>query len=123
MIAIILVFSIFVISYFGHWSSRGMSGFYTDSPMMISHRGVANIFPENTIEAYINSVDVGYTSIELDILSSLDGEIYCSHNHELEKETSSRGYIHKMESTELDDIKTGSYSHPENQKKYQGWTM
>ena len=56
-------------------------------------------------------------SIEIDVLSSLDGEIYCSHNHELEKETISCGYIHKMKSTELEGIKTGSYSHPNNQKK------
>ncbi len=116
MITIILVLSILIISYFGYWRARGMSGFYTDSPMMISHRGVTNIFPENTIEAYINSVDVGYNSIELDVISSLDGVIYCSHNHELEKETSNRGYIHQMKSSELDNIKTGLYSHPNNQK-------
>ena len=117
MIIVVLILSIIIVSYFGYWSARGMSNFYTDRPMMISHRGVTSIYPENTIEAYINSVEVGYNCIELDVLLSLDGEIYCSHNHELEKETSSRGYIHKMESTELDDIKTGSYSHPENQKK------
>jgi len=116
MITIILVLSILIISYFGYWRARGMSDFYTDSPMMISHRGVTNIFPENTIEAYINSVDVGYNSIELDVISSLDGVIYCSHNHELEKETSNRGYIHQMKSSELDNIKTGLYSHPNNQK-------
>jgi len=117
MIIIILVLSIFIVSYFGYWSARGMSSFYTDRPMMISHRGVTNIYPENTIEAYNNSVDVGYSGIEIDVLSSLDGEIYCSHNHELEKETISCGYIHKMKSTELEGIKTGLYSHPNNQKK------
>ena len=116
MIIVVLILSIIIVSYFGYWSARGMSNFYTDSPMMISHRGVTNIFPENTIEAYINSVDVGYNSIELDVISSLDGVIYCSHNHELEKETSNRGYIHQMKSSELDNIKTGLYSHPNNQK-------
>lgn len=117
MIIVVLALSVFCVSYFGYWNARGMSTFYTDRPMMISHRGVTSTFPENTIEAFINSVDVGYSCIELDVLSSLDGEIYCSHNYELEKETSSCGYIHQMKSIELDNIKTGSYSHPENQKK------
>ncbi len=116
MIAIILVLSILITSYFGYWNARGMSGFYTNTPMMISHRGVTNAFPENTIEAYINSVDVGYNSVELDVISSSDGIIYCSHNHELEKETNNSGYIHQMKSTELNNIKTGFYSHPNNQK-------
>ena len=48
------------------------------------------------------SVNVGYGGIELDVLSSLNGVIYCSHNHELEKETGSNGYIHQMTSVELD---------------------
>jgi len=117
MITLILVLSIFIVSYFGYWTARGMGRYYTENPMMISHRGVTKTFPENTIEAYKNSVSVGYGGIELDVLSSLDGVIYCSHNHELEKETSANGYIHQMTSVELNNIKTGIYSHPGNQKK------
>ena len=76
MIIVILILSIIVVSYFGYWSARGMSSFYTDRPMMISHRGVTSIFPENTIEAYINSVDVGYNCIELDVLSSSEDILF-----------------------------------------------
>ena len=117
MITLILVLSIFIVSYFGYWRARGMGSYYKEIPMIISHRGVTKTFPENTIEAYKNSVSVGYGGIELDVLSSLDRVIYCSHNHELEKETSASGYIHQMTSVELDNIKTGAYSHPGNQKK------
>ena len=117
MITSILLLSVFVVSYFGYWSARGMGSYYIETPMMISHRGVTKEFPENTIEAYNNSISVGYRAIELDVLSSLDGVVYCSHNHELKKETSANGYIHQMTSLELDNIKTGAYSHPENQKK------
>ena len=117
MIILILVLLILIVSYFGYWSARGMAGYYTETPMMISHRGVTKIFPENTIEAYRNSIDVGFRGIELDVLSSLDGVIYCSHNHQLERETNENGYIHQMNASELDRIKTGVYSHPDNQKK------
>ena len=117
MITLILVLSIIVVSYFGYWSARGMGSYYTEIPMMISHRGVTKQFPENTIEAYNDSISVGYKGIELDVLSSIDGVIYCSHNHELERETNKNGYIHQMNACELDTIKTGAYSHPANQKK------
>jgi len=116
MITIALVLLIVIVSYFGHWRARGMGGFYVSSPMMIAHRGTTKEYPENTIEAYNNSIKLGYTGIELDVLSSKDSVVYCSHNHQLEGETNESGYIHEMESSELDKIKTGAHSHPKNQK-------
>ena len=78
MITLVLVLSIFVVSYFGYWSARGMGNYYTETPMMISHRGVTKAFPENTIDAYKSSISAGYKGIELDVLSSLD--ILCSNS-------------------------------------------
>ena len=85
MITPALVFCIIIVSYFGYWSSRGMDGYYTSAPMMIAHRGTTSRFPENTSEAYEESVKIGYSSIELDVLSSEDGAVFCSHNYELER--------------------------------------
>jgi len=116
MITTALVLLIIIVSYFGHWRARGMGGFYISNPMMIAHRGTTKNFPENTVEAYSESIKLGYSGIELDILSSKDGVIYCSHNHQLERETSDSGYIHEMDSSELDEVKTGVRSHPNNQK-------
>ena len=116
MITPILVLLIIIVSYFGYWRARGMGSFYTSNPMMIAHRGTTKNFPENTIEAYSESIKLGYGGIELDVLSSKDGILYCSHNHQLERETSEGGYINEMESSELDKIKTGAHSHPNNQK-------
>lgn len=116
MITFVLLLSIIIVSYFGYWSARGMGSYYVSNPMMIAHRGTTKHYPENTIEAYEDSVKIGYEAIEIDVLSSKDGVIYCSHNHELETETSSSGYIHQMKSKNIDKIKTGTYSHPKNQK-------
>ena len=116
MIIPALVSLIIIVSYFGYWSARGMGSFYTSTPMMIAHRGTTKDFPENTIEAYNESIKLGYNGIELDVLSSKDGVIYCSHNHQLERETNDRGYIHEMIATELDKIKTGAHTHPDNQR-------
>ena len=116
MIITSLLFLLLVVSYFGHWRGRGMEEFYTSKPMMISHRGVTKKFPENTLEAFIDAEDQGFEGIELDVIVSKDGVLYCSHNYQLEQETSSSGYIHVKTSNDLDNIKTGFYSHPENQK-------
>ena len=116
MITPVLVFCIIIVSYFGYWSSRGMAGYYTSVPMIIAHRGTTTHFPENTNEAYEESVKVGYHSIELDVLCSKDNVIFCSHNYELERETNNGGYIHEINSKEIDNIKTGICSHPNNQK-------
>ena len=116
MIIPTLVSLIIIVSYFGYWSARGMGSFYTSTPMMIAHRGTTKDFPENTIEAYNESIKLGYNGIELDVLSSKDGVIYCSHNHQLERETNDRGYIHEMIAAELDKIKTGAHTHPDNQR-------
>lgn len=116
MIITSLLFLLLVVSYFGYWRGRGMEGFYTSKPMMISHRGVTKHFPENTLEAFSDAEKLGFEGIELDVIVSKDGVLYCSHNYQLEQETSSSGYIHDKKSNVLDNIKTGLYSHPENQK-------
>jgi len=94
-----------------------MGGYYTSSPMIISHRGLTKNVPENTLESYQEAIMSGFKGVEMDIISSKDGIIYCSHNHDLERETKFSGYIHEMNSVEIDKVKTGNYSHPKNQKK------
>ena len=116
MIITSLLFLLLVVSYFGYWSGRGMDGFYTSKSMMISHRGVTKKFPENTVEAFVDAEKLGFEGIELDVIASKDGVLYCSHNYQLEQETNSSGYIHQKPSNVLDKIKTGFYSHPERQK-------
>ena len=116
MILVCFLLLLTVVSYLRYWRGRGMKDFYSSEPMLFSHRGVTSDYPENTLEAYKESEKRGFNGIELDIISSRDGVLYCSHNHQLEQETDSSGYIHQTISTKLDKIKTGIFSHPNNQK-------
>ncbi len=50
--------------------------------------------PENTRSAYEAAVHSGLGGIELDVVQSKDGEIICSHNFDLERETNGFGYIY-----------------------------
>ena len=69
---------------------------------MVSHRGVTVSAPENTIEAFLEAVNKGFRWIELDVLTTRDRALVCSHNFDLERETDSYGYIHQKT---LEDVK------------------
>ena len=78
----------------------------------MSHRGLTIKYPENTISAYLDGIESGFKAIELDVVRSKDGELICSHNLDLEVETSGLGYFKDYTLKELKKIKTGIYSHP-----------
>jgi len=43
------------------------------------HRGCRGLLPENTIPAFIKALDLGVTTIELDVVISKDGQVVVSH--------------------------------------------
>ena len=74
---------------------------------MVSHRGVTVEAPENTIEAFVAAVNRGFRWIELDVLTTKDRALVCSHNFDLERETDSHGYIHHKKLTYVKNAFTG----------------
>jgi phosphatidylglycerol phospholipase C len=48
-------------------------------PQTIAHRGYKAAFPENTMAAYRNAVDIGSHGVETDIHLSRDGVVVLSH--------------------------------------------
>lgn len=51
------------------------------------HRGCRGLSPENTIPAMLHAIDLGVTTLELDVVITRDEEVICSHepffNHEI----------------------------------------
>lgn len=51
------------------------------------HRGCRGLLPENTIEGFLRAVDLGVTTLELDVVISKDSQVVVSHepffNHEI----------------------------------------
>ncbi len=52
-------------------------------PLRIAHRGGSGLWPENTIEAFQNSIDLGTDGIELDVHLSKDGVLVVHHDETL----------------------------------------
>lgn len=89
------------------------------------HRGCRGLLPENTIEAMKKAIDLGVTTIEMDVVISKDKQVLLSHepflSHEicLDKNnneiTSSNEHSYNSYTMNYDEIKScdcGSKTHP-----------
>ena len=103
MVPLLIVSGIFYL--FAHrYYWRNPSEVFLDGPgfELISHRGLKSAAPENTIEAFLAAVDLGFNWVEMDVMTTNDQAVVCSHNFDLERETDSFGYLHQ---SSLKDIK------------------
>lgn len=46
---------------------------------IIGHRGARGLFPENTIDGFINTIKLGVRTLELDVVISKDNQVVVSH--------------------------------------------
>ena len=65
-------------------------------PFFIGHRGMANVFPENTLEAYRGAVALGVDVVETDCWLTRDGGLVCLHDDTLDRTTSGSGSSHEL---------------------------
>ena len=100
MILFLLVFFLFIGVVLNHlflWKPHNMTSFYDgNNPLWFAHRGASNAAPENTISAFNKAVKNGASGLEIDVISTLDGVLLCSHNFDLERETDCGGYIDEL---------------------------
>ena len=97
-----------------YWKNTDDSIFGDEEIVFMAHRGHPFDTPENTLGSFEEAVTKGFRWIELDIVTTRDGIIVCSHNYDLERETNGKGWIKDIDSSELDYVRTGIYTHPEN---------
>ena len=95
---------ILLVKHFVLWHPLDVSHLYTSGTLKIGHRGCPLEAPENTIPSYQRAIEAGLNFIEIDVLSTADGKVVCSHDHDLERATDGYGYIHKMAFVELAGI-------------------
>ncbi len=89
------------------------------------HRGCRGLMPENTIPAMLKAVDLGVTTLEMDIVFTKDGEAILSHepffNHEIttkpdggfiDEKQEKQFNIYKMTYAEVKRYDVGLKAHP-----------
>ena len=91
---LIIAFVLFIVikhRYF--WKVPGSLRFKDPTPFLIAHRGYKRKYSENSMGSFIDAQNYGFQWIELDVVTTKDHEIICSHNFDLERETIGSGYI------------------------------
>ena len=103
----IIVFALFVIiKHRFFWKVPGRLRFTDTKPFLIAHRGFKKSFSENSMGSFLDAQNHGFQWIELDVISTKDKEVICSHNFDLERETVGRGYITELNYSALKPIIT-----------------
>ena len=97
-----------------YWKNTDDSIFGDEEIVFMAHRGHPFNTPENTLESFKEAVSMGFKWIELDLVTTKDGTIICSHNYDLERETNGKGWIRDINYSELGCVRTGIYTHPDN---------
>tara|TARA_A100001015_G_scaffold287358_1_gene357047 strand:- start:245 stop:946 length:702 start_codon:yes stop_codon:yes gene_type:complete len=80
--------------------------------VMMSHRGYKKTYPENTLLSIEDAKECGFQWVEIDLVSTKDKIVLCSHNLDLETETNGVGYIHDTLYEKINVLHTGVNSHP-----------
>ena len=75
------------------------------------HRGHSIDQPENTMAAFRRAVELGGTSLEIDIVMSGDGDIVVLHDLTVDRTTNGRGFAEDMTNAEICALDAGSAFH------------
>lgn len=96
-----------VIKHLFFWSAAEHGEHYFKKPVFFAHRGLLHMAPENSRSAFQAAIDKGFNAVEYDIVGTMDGEIVCSHNFDLERKTDGKGWIADLNWDKVRRIKTG----------------
>lgn len=78
-------------------------------PLIIAHRGGANLVPENTLAGFKNAINLGVDMIEIDVHLSKDSNIIVMHDGKIDRTTNGSGEIKDMTLSEIKKYDAGSW--------------
>ena len=69
--------------------------------LIIGHRGARNLWPENSLEGFKRTRDLGVDAVEFDVHLARDGELVVTHDPSLERTTEGTGPVADRTAMEL----------------------
>ncbi len=103
MLVAVILFTTLLL-YTSVWNPKNTRHFYKQKPLYLGHRGDIHKQPENTTPSYLSALERGMSGLELDVLSTKDGVVICSHNFDLERKTAAEGIIDRIGHAQLTSI-------------------
>lgn len=59
----------------------------------LAHRGATEYYPENTLEALVKAIELGFDGVEFDVRRCQSGELILMHDKDLSRTTNGRGLV------------------------------
>jgi glycerophosphoryl diester phosphodiesterase len=87
-------------------------------PLVIAHRGGAGLWPENTLYAFENAVNLGVDVVEIDVRSTSDGTLVVMHDATVNRTTDGAGRVSDMTLAELKKYDAGFRWSSDNGKTF-----
>jgi len=94
------------------------------------HRGARGLFPENSIPAFLHALDLGVTTLEMDVVINAQGHVVVSHDPWMSAKICTHGSgkkvteeeekslrIYAMSNAELASFDCGSRGHPDHPRQ------
>lgn len=78
-------------------------------PLVIAHRGVSALAPENTLSAFRMAVELGADGLELDVMLSADQELVVIHDDTVDRTTNGTGKVASLPYSTLSRLDAGSH--------------
>lgn len=85
------------------------SEWWTQTPLIVAHRGANHVAPENTLPAFQKAIDVGAHGVELDVQLTVDGVPVVIHDAAVDRTTNGSGLVSNLTIREIKSLDTGSY--------------
>lgn len=79
-------------------------------PIVMAHRGVSTLYPQNTLNGYKLAYEMGAHAIEIDVNITSDNEIVMFHDTTLDALTTGTGKISEKTLAELNNIKVDVFA-------------
>ena len=85
-------------------NSVAISSHTDKAPLMVAHRGLSSVFPQNTVPAFEGAVEYGFDGVECDIHTTKDGKWVIIHDDTVDKMTDGTGNVADFTLKELRNL-------------------
>ena len=82
---------------------------YSQSALVIAHRGGAGLAPENTLAAFNKAIELNADYFELDVMISNDDSLVIMHDGTVNRTTNGTGTVSSMSYSQLRELDAGSW--------------
>ncbi len=79
--------------------------------LVIGHRGIAGLEPENTLRSFHRAIELGVDYVECDVRLTADRRLVLLHDHSLDRTTNGRGPVAEMDFAQLRQLDAGHGEH------------